>query len=303
MTEDKRADPLLTIGIFARRSRLSMKALRVYERLGILVPAQVDPANGYRRYRESQLATARLIVLLRRIDMPLARVAEVIAAIGPQGAEAAMRFRATLTRAEIAEIAATVGTRGSELIATYWNEVESRVASQRQLAAHLRNRLLGEEGVSSMFEIRQREVPEQLVLTEQRHIRVDELSNWIGEATMRLMKSAETLGGVTAPMFVAYHGEVNQESDGPVEVCLPIALAQEGKSDVAMRHEPAHREAYTRITKAQVAFPQILSAYDAVGQWITTNGLNMSGSPREVYFADFMAAAPTDEVCDIAFPI
>lgn len=53
---------LLTIGEFARRSRLSLKALRLYERLGLLNPAVVDPANGYRRYREEQLFTARLIV-------------------------------------------------------------------------------------------------------------------------------------------------------------------------------------------------------------------------------------------------
>ena len=53
-------DRLLSIGVFARRSRLSPKALRLYERLGMLTPAQVDGGNGYRRYRESQLATARL---------------------------------------------------------------------------------------------------------------------------------------------------------------------------------------------------------------------------------------------------
>ncbi len=67
------ADPLLTIGVFARRSRLSMKALRLYDRLGLLRPADVDPESGYRRYRESQLVTARLVVMLRRLDMPLHR--------------------------------------------------------------------------------------------------------------------------------------------------------------------------------------------------------------------------------------
>src|SRR5438128_997048 len=54
-------DPLLSIGVFARRSRLSMKALRHYDRLGLLTPAEVDQSSGYRRYRESQLATARLV--------------------------------------------------------------------------------------------------------------------------------------------------------------------------------------------------------------------------------------------------
>ena len=73
-------EQLLTIGVFARRSRLSPKALRLYERLGLLTPAHVDEGNGYRRYRESQLETARLIAMLRRLDMPLASVAEIVEA-------------------------------------------------------------------------------------------------------------------------------------------------------------------------------------------------------------------------------
>ena len=71
---------LLGIGEFARRSRLSVKALRLYERQGLLRPAEVDAGNGYRRYREEQLAAARLVALLRRLDMPLAVVARIVAA-------------------------------------------------------------------------------------------------------------------------------------------------------------------------------------------------------------------------------
>ena len=154
-----------------------------------------------------------------------------------------------------------------------------------------------------MVEIQEREVPEQLVLTEQRHTTVEGLSSWIGDATMRLWKTADQHGGVAGPMFVIYHGEVNQDSDGPVEVCLPIGLGQEGVTEAATRKEPAHREAYVRITKAQVAFPQILSAYDAVAQWLNERGAQPAAPPREVYFADWDAAGPNDEVCDIAFPV
>jgi DNA-binding transcriptional MerR regulator len=270
------ADPLLTIGQFARRSRLSPKALRLYERLGVLTPAHVDPTNGYRRYRQSQLPAARLVALLRRLDMPLARVAEVIAAPVP---------------------------RGAALLASYWDEVEHRVASQRELAAYLRVRLIGKEGSFDMFEIRQRDVPEQVVLTEQRHITAGELPTWIPVAMDRLLKSAEDHGGVAGSPFVVYHGEVNEDSDGPVEVCVPVDPAREGAPNAAMRREPAHHEAYTRITKAQVEFPQILAAYEAVDQWIGANGRRMGDSPREVYFADWDAAGPNDEVCDVAFPL
>jgi DNA-binding transcriptional MerR regulator len=302
----------MSVGAFARRSRLSMKALRLYERVGLLRPVQIQN-NGYRRYRESQLATARLISMLRRLDMPLVHVAQVVAAAGPQGAEVSMLrqqdddiYAASANGLDAAQRAAqrVALPAAAELVAVYWQSVEQRVASQRELAMHLRTRLLGVEGgLMTMYTIQQRDVPEQLVLTEQRHILVADLPNWLGEAFGRLMGSAARYGGPCAPAFAVYHGEVNQESDGPVEVCVPINPADGPSTDVPMRREPAHREAYVRITRAQVQYPQILSAFDAVAEWLSIEGISASAPPREIYFADFMAAAPTDEVCDVAFPI
>ena len=40
--------PFLTIGEFARASRLSPKALRLYDELGLLRPVRVDEYSGYR---------------------------------------------------------------------------------------------------------------------------------------------------------------------------------------------------------------------------------------------------------------
>jgi DNA-binding transcriptional MerR regulator len=269
-------DPLLTIGVFARRSRLSLKALRLYDRLGVLAPADVDRDSGYRRYRESQLATARLVAMLRRLDMPLAQVGEVVSEDGP---------------------------RAAEVIAGYWDAVERRVASQRELAAHLRNRLLGEERSFAMFEVHERDVPEQVVIAEQRHLLVPALADWVGAAMGRLLRAAGQCGGRTGPPFVVFHGEVNQDSDGPVEVCMPIDPERAARAPAATRREPAHREAFVRLRKAQVENPQILSAFDAVGQWIADHRRVEAGPPREVYFASFASAGPADEVCDVAFPI
>src|SRR5262249_39648581 len=130
----ERVDRLLGIGDFSRRSRLSPKALRLYDRLGVLEPAHVDEENGYRRYLESQLPPAGLVAVLRRLDMPLATVADVLAA--PED-------------------------RRAELLDRYWVDVEHRVAHQRELVAHLRIRLRGHEGSYDMYEIHERDVPEQ----------------------------------------------------------------------------------------------------------------------------------------------
>jgi hypothetical protein len=41
---------MLRIGDFAQLSRVSTKALRIYDRLGLLKPCQVDATTGYRFY-------------------------------------------------------------------------------------------------------------------------------------------------------------------------------------------------------------------------------------------------------------
>nr|BFE61556.1 MerR family transcriptional regulator [Dactylosporangium thailandense] len=275
---------LLSIGVFARRSWLSPRALRLYEQQGLLVPALVDERTGYRWYRPGQLGTARLVARLRRLDMPLARITAIVAA-------------------DSARNPARNPAQAVALLDAFWTDEEYRAAARRELVNHLRIRLLGEEGDLSMYDIQVRDVPEQLVLTEQRHVRVQELPAWIDEGIGRLLKAAAGHGdGMAGPCFIIYHGAVNEESDGPVEICLPIAPG-DGPVEAATRVEPAHREAYTRITKAQVAFPQILSAYDAVQAWTEREGEVPLGSPREVYFADFMAAGPDDLCCDIAQPI
>ncbi|MFB0619060.1 MerR family transcriptional regulator [Streptomyces sp. AGS-58] len=68
-----------SIGEMARDGGLSVSALRFYDRAGVLVPAWVDPASGYRWYEPGQLDEARLLACLRRAGMPLADIRLVLA--------------------------------------------------------------------------------------------------------------------------------------------------------------------------------------------------------------------------------
>jgi DNA-binding transcriptional MerR regulator len=64
----------LRAGEFGAAGGLSSKALRLYAEQGLLRPACVDPATGYRYYSPDQLPRARLILRLRRLGVPLARI-------------------------------------------------------------------------------------------------------------------------------------------------------------------------------------------------------------------------------------
>jgi protein phosphatase len=93
---------LLTIGEFARLARLSQKALRLYDELGLLPPFRVDEWSGYRYYAPSQLERARLVAWLRRTGMPLAQIGAVLSA-PPAEAAALVSAYLRVTEADFAE--------------------------------------------------------------------------------------------------------------------------------------------------------------------------------------------------------
>jgi serine/threonine protein phosphatase PrpC len=107
---------LLTIGAFAKASRLSPKALRLYDELGLLRPAHVDPESGYRFYDPAQLERARLVAWLRRLGMPLARI-RAVCDLEPAAA--------------------------ADEVAGYWAQVVADTATRQQLASFLVDYLSG----------------------------------------------------------------------------------------------------------------------------------------------------------------
>lgn len=79
---------MMPIGRFSRCSGLSAKALRLYDELGLLCPAAIDIATGYRSYSPEQLPLAQRIKLLRSLEMPLAEIRALLAVADPEAARA-----------------------------------------------------------------------------------------------------------------------------------------------------------------------------------------------------------------------
>jgi DNA-binding transcriptional MerR regulator len=69
----------LTIGQVARLSGLTTRALRHYDSLGVLRPAEVGGDNGYRLYARGQVEVARHIRVLRELEVPLDDIRRILA--------------------------------------------------------------------------------------------------------------------------------------------------------------------------------------------------------------------------------
>lgn len=75
---------LLTIGHFSKLTGLTIKALRLYDRLGVLHPAVVDFSSGYRYYGVEQVSIAKRIHLLRALEMPLEEIRALLSERHPE---------------------------------------------------------------------------------------------------------------------------------------------------------------------------------------------------------------------------
>ncbi|WP_135228452.1 MerR family transcriptional regulator [Deinococcus fonticola] len=265
----------LTIRAFADASRLSVKALRLYDDLGLLPPAQVDRHNGYRYYSPAQLPQAQLIGLLRQLDLSLKDIQDVLDAPPP---------------------------RRPERLREHWARAKAEHARRDALARYVQHKLQGDAPMPE-FELQTRQVPAQHLATLTWHVLVQDLPRTIQDSFRQLHVLIREQGATFAgPPLVIYHGEVNADSDGPIEVCWPYSGILTPSGDVALRVEPAHTEAFVALTREQFEFPAILSAYDATCAYASAHG---TGSPlpcREVYPYDWDNAAPGEPVGEVAWP-
>jgi DNA-binding transcriptional MerR regulator len=276
------------IGEFARRSRLSPKALRLYDGLGLLSPARVDELSGYRYYEAAQLEQARLIAALRQVGISLTTVKELLA----------------LDPAEVAE-----------RVTAFWREAEARHAGQRELVTALVHRLTKRSTV--MYEVATRDMPQRSLLCLKRN--VDESSVWaFGKEFIAVMRDPRLprLTGREGAVFSIYWGQVSADSDGPVEWCKPVPDAEaEGLAaqfpELTLRVEPAHREAYVDLGTGGQADPaQWQLADEALRTWAGEQSIDpkkLSLTPEDLGVRiTYLVRQPLTEKsapeCDFAVP-
>ena len=270
---------LMTIGAFAERTRLSPRALRLYDRLGLLPPARTDPVSGYRLYGEDQVASARLIALLRRLDMPLPLIADVTAKPPRAAAEA---------------------------VGAYWAQVQSVMADRQALISYIQAKLTGADVTS--YEIQTRAIPGRKLLSISRHLRAAETDAFFNDAFARLRSAARGLEGVAGFPFLVFYGEVSDDSDGPIELCRPVAPettlgSAAAMPDLQFREETAHDEVFIRLALKDTGWPALAPAIDALEAWVREQRREPAGAPRQVLIADQRTATADTPVCDLTVPL
>jgi DNA-binding transcriptional MerR regulator len=266
---------MLRIGEFSRLARVSVKALRLYDRLELLKPARTDEWTGYRYYSGEQLPRLTAILALKDLGFSLEQVKRLL----DEGlSEAQIRAMLEMKREEVKRA------------------VEAEQERLARVQARLR-RMDREGGVLGGYEVVLKMVEGQSVASVR-----DALPAYsgIGKLFDELRVYAERHGIRPSAWLSVWHDEEYKEADvdGEAAFVTEDPLPEDGR--VRPSHLPAEKMA---STVHHGSFDTIGGAYTALLGWMVGNAYRVVGPNREIYLRSGIEQGNPDYVTEIQFPV
>ncbi|MFI6144059.1 MerR family transcriptional regulator [Streptomyces sp. NPDC051109] len=259
---------MFTIGDFAKHGRVSVRMLRHYDAIGLLRPARVDPASGYRYYEAGQLARLNRVIALKELGFSLDQVGSILdERLGAEELRGMLRLR----RAELESAVAAAAAR--------LTQVETRL------------RTIESEGSMSTVDIVVKNLP-PVRLVELTGIagsyEPQDIGPVIGPLYDELCRRIEAAGVVPTGPGVAYYEDAPDTEPGAVLVHagLPVGASVRAEAlggAVRVVELPGVERAATVVHRGSM--DAVLPTAQALAHWIDANGHRSAGYAREVSLA------------------
>jgi DNA-binding transcriptional MerR regulator len=261
----------LSIGDFSRITHLSVKTLRHYHEAGLLEPAQVDPATGYRYYCTDQVPTAQVIRRFRDLGMPVREVAELLGA-RPEDRTA--------------------------LLTAHLQRLEDQLDQTRTAVASLR-RLL--DPAEAPIEVELRTVPAFTAAAVQATVDLSDVLGWYDTAMTELDRTLRAHHVVPAgPCGGLYENALFTDDRGHVVVYVPVVDPPRAGS-VEPFVVPA---AELAIAVHHGPHDDLDVSYGRLGRHVAEHALAVAGPVRETYVVGPRDTAdPTAWRTEIGWPV
>jgi len=243
---------LLSIGEFSRMTHLSVKALRHYDEVGLLRPAEVDSSSGYRRYATGQVPIAQVVRRFRDLDMPLEEIRNVLNA-----PDVAARDQAVLAHLQ----------RMQETL----ERTQATVASLQALL----------DGSRPTLPVEYRSIPAMHAVAIRATVGWDDTEPWLKEALAELDQTVDSRSsGRTGPDSALYSGEFFEAHVGEVTAFVPVRGGIVTTGRVELVEIPA---ADVAVLVHCGPFGDLDQAYGALGTFVAERVVAADGPIREQY--------------------
>jgi DNA-binding transcriptional MerR regulator len=270
---------MFSIGDFARHGRVSVRMLRHYDAIGLLRPAHVDPATGYRSYAAGQLARLNRVIALKELGFTLQRVHEILD-----------------DHVTAAELRGMLMLRHAEL--------QAQIATDTARLAHVqaRLRMIESEGAMPTDEVTIKPVPALRVaeLTgAAKSLEPHSIGPVIQGLYAELGAALHRCGVAPVGPATAYYEDAGDGESVIVHAGLPVNVEPDAAFEFAVVDLPPVQQAATIVHRGSM--DNCLPTYQALARWIEHAGYRTDGPNREVTLA--CPADPDGMVTELQEPI
>lgn len=269
---------MLKIGDFSKLSRISIRMLRHYNDLGLLIPDSTDPCTGYRYYSETQLPVAGRINMLKDMGFSLTMIKEIMLQYSnPQ----ALKNYLLLKRTDLLE-------------------QKEKLKTQITLLDNALNRL-GKDDYSMEYNVTLKTLPERYVASVRDIIPSYDCEGKLWQIMMKETAPLKMQDGEPCYTFGIYHDTGYKEHDVDVEIQKCVKGHYENTEHVIFKTVPPVQIASATYTGG---YDKIEEANEAVARWVKDNGYDFDGLSFSIYHVSPHETQNPDElVTEVCYPV
>jgi DNA-binding transcriptional MerR regulator len=268
---------MFKIGDFSRLNRVSVKTLRHYDKLGLLVPLHVDDQTGYRYYSASQIPRLNRILAFKETGFSLQ---EIRLALQNEMSNSGMID--TLTH------------KKDEILAA----IRMEQAKLMRLEACIK--ILEQEDYQMDYDIvikhttpfKAASIRDRIPTYSAQGDLWNELARYLNEHHVKII----------APCYAIYHDHGFKEKDIDVELVETVAEFGPSSDRVKFKMLDEVQEMACAVHKGP--YEELHLAYNAISVWLEENQYQITGPVRECYLkGNWDEPSPTQWITEIQFPV
>ena len=270
---------MLSIGEFSKICKVSTKTLRYYAEIGLILPNEINPENGYRYYAIEQLDTMLLIIRLKSYNFSLEEIKQMV----ESGELDEEKLYIALTR------------KREDMKKKLYEQEKSLC----QLECDISNLKSGKPIMSYLddIDVELVEVPMMCLLSVRKMVQADnfadEYGTCFGKLLGRIRKENLTMD---SPPMVLFHSNEFSPFGLDTEFAIPIREYVTGTRDF--------KAGLCLKTVIEGSYSILSSVYAKQTKWAEQNGYECTGALFEVYVTDPSQVRGEDElITEVYYPI
>lgn len=269
---------MLKIGDFSKLSRISIRMLRHYDEYGLLIPASIDSATGYRYYGEGQLPEAERIQALKCMGFGLAVIREILEKY--EEPEEMERF---------------LLVKKKEL------EAEALETQSRILLLENTLRWLRKDGKLMNYDVVLKTLPKRYVASLRRVIPAYDQEGLLWQQLNEEIAPRNVKPAAPCYGLAIFHDEGFKENDVDVEIQVSVTGTYQDTANVRFKEVVPIQIASATY---QGSYEQITKVNRVVAAWINDNGYEFDGASFCIYHVSpAQAASPEELVTEVCYPV